>query len=222
MGVAAFPFNQNNLQGGATRILYAPITQAVPTVLTSVILSSTPYTAATGWVDVGATSVPMTYDQALTVAGYKIEQETTNLLEEPTEFVRTIKLGMAELHPANLQIVENAPTVTAVVAGIAASGLNASTTVGVGTVTDLTVYRVAFIAQKSLQQGAVVEATKSRGRFEVFFAYRASLTTNTASISYGKGSLAHAPLTLKLFPESGQPSGQDYGKWIDESAGTLP
>ncbi len=220
MPVDAFPYSLDALAGGAVRVLYAPITEPVPDGLDDIFLQIDPYTPAGTWLDFGATAGAFQYDRNLTVSGFKIEQETTDLLEEPTDLVRQIHIDIAEIRPETLQIIENAPSITTVVA---ATGVSAAKTVGVGTITDLTAYRVCFVAQRK-QQGIVTETgtgSPTRGRFLAYVAYRAVLTTDNAQMSFSKGNLASAPLTLKLFPEPGQPSGQDWGRWVDEQAGTL-
>lgn len=216
------PYDLNNLAGGAIRTLVAPISEPVPANLADVHDLIDPYAANTLWEDMGATTGPFTYGRSLTVSGYTIEQETTAILETPQEVVRTLSAPFAELRPDVLRMIEEGGAVgtTAAVAG--ESGIHDA--IPVGSVSELTQYRVAFVARRLKAQGIVTEPTtlKERGRFLGFVAYRAQLQAENVQMAFGKGQLASATLTFKLFPEPTiTDEGEEHGIWFDERAATI-
>lgn len=223
-----FPFDESHLAGGQARILFAPITNTpVPASPADIFEQETPYTPKSGgtgltayaWEDFGATAAPLEYGRNLTVNEWKIQQQTSAVLEDPQEVVRTLKIPMAEFRPDLIQLLENAPEVAAIAAAAGSSAFNA---VGFGSVSDLTQYRVAYAIVRPKEAGIVVESGgNERGRLLVQAAYRCSVSAENVSITFGLSEMASADLTLKLYPEPGQPQGQEYGSWFDEVAGTI-
>lgn len=215
----AFPYNIDNLIGGAVRVLYAPIDQALPVSIAEVIDMESPYDPATGWIDFGATKESFTYSRGFDTAGYEIQQVQGAVLEEVTDITRTIGLSLAELVPETLAIFEEAGAPAAVVA---AAGVSAQERVEFGSFSSTTSYRVAFVARRHKSSGIVVESTDvERGRFLMGVGYHCSITAEDVSFEGAKGELTAVGLTFKLFPESGQVTGKEYGCWLDEAAGTI-
>jgi hypothetical protein len=216
-----FPYDVNELADGPVRCLYAPIDTALPADLGDIIDQKDPYDPATGFVDFGATAGPFTVGRNLTTTAYNIQQTTSAVRERITEVVRTVTVVVAELRPDIVKMLEEG-TVSDVAGS---SGVGAHSKVGFGNIEDLTQYRMAFIGRRGKDQGIVKEAAgagaKERGRLFGYIAYRAQLQADSLSIGFAEGDLSSATVTFRLYPETGQPDGQEHGYWTFEDAGTL-
>lgn len=216
---AHLPYTLDNLSGAAARCLLAPDTETLPDTPIDIYDQSTPYAPNGTWFDVGATSGPCQIGRQLAVAGYTIEQSQTVLLEEPTEITYTVQVPFAELSPEVLQIINDSGAIDTVAGGVLAG---AGKRTPFGNIFDLTHYRIALVVRKSKKQGLVVEPTLSRGRFLTFVGYDATLTAENVQTNLGKGQLASATVTFKLYPDTAVTAeGEEHGFWFDEDAGTL-
>ena len=179
-----------------------------------------PYAAATGWTDLGATKESFTYSRSFDTSGYEIQQVAGNVIEELTDLERTIEISFADFRPEHLQMIENAPSVSDIVA---TAGASAQKKIAFGSFASIKRYRVAFVARRPIQSGIVVEsgAGADRGRFFMGVAYSCQISADEVSFEQAKGELTGAGVTFTLFPESGQPTGQEMGAWFDEEAGTI-
>src|SRR5688572_5865610 len=135
----AFPYNVDNLLGGAVRILYAPTSVAVPEGIEDVIDMETPYAPKTGWIDFGSTKEAFTYTRSFDVSGYEIQQVPGSVLEDITDLTRSISVSVAELTPETLAIVEEGTIATDV---SAAAGVSGQDVVKFGSFLSVTQYRV--------------------------------------------------------------------------------
>lgn len=218
--MALLPWDVNQLLGGATRILRAPLSEPVPADISEIIGMEDPYDPVGTWVDFGATREGASYNRSIDEEGLEIQQVTGAVLTEITEVVRTVNLSIAEIKAEHLQIIEEAPAVDAVAA---AAFKSAQQKVAFGSINDLTQYRIAFIAQRNRQSGEVTESdgTTVRGRLVCGVLYRAQITADDVEVPLEKGELAHAPVAFQGFPEPGQPENQDFGAWFTEDAGTI-
>lgn len=219
-----FPYDIENLLGGAVRILYAPTSVAVPDNIADVIDMESPYAAQTGWIDLGATKESFSYSRGFDVEGWEIQQLAGNVIEEVTDLSRSITVSYADMSPENLQIIENAPSILPIVA---AAGKSAQDKIAFGSFSSFTRYRFAFIARRPKQAGIVIEsagavpASGQRGRFFMGVGYSCQIAADEVEFEQAKGELTAAGVTFTLFPESGETSGQEYGAWFDEHAGTI-
>jgi hypothetical protein len=216
----AFPYDKDNLLGGAARVLYAPDSEAIPTSIADVIDMETPYTSQSGWVDLGATRDAASYARGVSAEGYQIQQLSGDVLEEITEITRTMTVSIAEIKAEHLQIMEEANSIGAVAAGALTS---AQESVKVGLFADVSNYRVCFIGQRLKESGLVTEDTTpiTRGRFVMLCLYNTTISAEESGMEFDKGTLVAAPLTFKSFPESGEAEGEEYGIWLTEDAGTI-
>jgi hypothetical protein len=219
----AFPYDLNNLLGGRARVLISDDAGALPAVpanIKDVFDPISPYTAETGWLDVGATAESTDYTRNLETSGWEIEQSTAAVFEEPTDSPRTIKVAMAEFKPEFIKVMEEAPAVGTVAA---VTGAMAQKSVKVGSITTLTNRRVAFVAMRNKGSGTVTEtgAGVIRGRYVMFAAYQATIAADASQVQVAKGQLTSAPVTFSLKPQDGQPSGQEHGIWLMEDAGVM-
>lgn len=216
---APFPYDIDNLLGGAVRVLYAPTSTAIPTSIDDVVSMVAPYAAQTGWTDLGATKESFTYSRSFDTSGYEIQQVSGNILEEITDITRTIEVSIAEFKPEHLQLIEGAPAITAVAAG---ANVGAQDVVAFGSFSSLTRYRFAFISRRATASGVVTEpGGATRGRFFMGAAYSAQLSADSVDFEQAKGELTAVGVSFALFPESGEDSGAEYGAWFDEQSGTI-
>lgn len=216
----AFPYNVDNLLGGAVRILYAPTTVAIPDSIDDVIAMVSPYAPKTGWIDFGATKEAFSYSRSFDTAGYEIQQVPGAILEDITDLTRQVSVSVAELTPETLAIIEQGTIATDVAA---AAGIGAQDVVKFGSFLSVDQYRIAFISRRHKGSGLVTEpdGTTTRGRFVMGVGYRCQMTADEVSLEGTKGELSAAALTFKFFPESGQTYGQEFGAWFMEAAGTI-
>lgn len=215
----AFPYDLDHILGGRARVLFAETSQALPTKLNDIINIQTPYAPAAGWTDFGATSEGSSYNRDMDSEGWEIEQATGAIFEEITEVNRSLDITMAEVKPETLQILENAPSISSIAA---VAGTNtAQKAVKFGGFTVVARKRVAFIAQRNIGSGKIVEATLERGRFVAGVLYNVGIAAEAAEVGFEKGNITGMPVTFSSSPESGQPSGQEFGTWITEDAGTI-
>lgn len=230
MTTSLLPFDINNLAGAATRILYKPTDAVTPPANPAKIFDQIyPYAPAEGWLEVGATSGALQIARALTLGSYTIEQSETVLVEEPTDVEYSVTVPFAELRPSVLQIINESPTIDAVIGVTSTTGVTGSSAgslVPFGSITDLSHYSIAFICMKSKSQGPVIETatSKTRGRFLVYCAYDCTMTAESATGSFAKGALSSMSITFKLNPDNTgtyDDTGTEYGFLFDETAGTI-
>lgn len=214
-----FPYDLNNLLSGAVRVLRAPTSVDVPVDESDIFSPVSPYAAATGWADVGATRENFGYSRGFDTEGLEIQQVAGNILEEITNISRSINFSQAEWSPTHFQAMEGAPSVATIAA---AAGSPAQKRVAFGSFASLSRERFAFVSMRPRASGVVTEpGGLTRGRFVVGVAYSAQMAADEISMEQGKGELTAVELSFSLFPEAGQPVNQEWGAWILEEAGTI-
>lgn len=219
----AFPYDINNLLGGAVRVLYGKTSgvgaAAVPTSIADVVSMVHPYAAATNWTDLGATRDAFSYGRGFASEGYEIQQVRGNVIEEITDITRTIEVSVADFRPEHLAMMEGSPTVGTVPGG---TGEGTQKRVGFGSFASLDQYRFAFVAMRPKQAGVVIEpGGRTRGRFFMGVAYMAQLSADDVSLEFDKGTLTAAGVTFALFPDGTEDAGEEFGAWYDEDAQTI-
>lgn len=215
------PYTLEELFGGAVRPVFAPITEPVPANIGDMADLITPYALQGAWLGLGATTGPAVYGRNLSTSGFAIQQESSAVLEVPNETIRTIALPLGEIRKEVLEIIEESPGSGATTAGV---GLSVQDKTPVGSINDLTQYRVAFIGRRQKSQGEVLEGAGGihRGRFLAFAAYRAQIEAENVQMSFDRTALASATVTFKLFPDPTiTAEGEEHGIWLSERAGTI-
>ncbi len=220
---APFPYNIDNLLGGAVRILYGKAdgvgAAAIPESIDDVIAMVAPYASKSGWTDLGATKESFSYSRSFDTSGYEIQQVAGNVIEEITDIARSIEVSFADFRPEHMQMIENAPAVATIAA---ATNASAQKRVGFGSFTSPVQYRFAFIAQRPKQAGLVIEPSDAeRGRFFMGVANLAQVAADEMSFEQAKGELTGAGVTFTMFPSDDADTGEEYGAWYDEQAGTI-
>lgn len=218
-----YPFDINKIAQGPARVMYAPTTVAVPTKLSNLFLQKAPYTAATGWLDAGATTGPTVIGRSFATGGLNIQQTTSTILDEITDVSRTVTIPIGQLDSSLLAIMEQSGGVTTVASG---TGVDlGQTKVPFGSIIDLGTYRVAVVWRFKKSQGIVVEPTTllERGRIAAWVGYTAKLTADNVQVSIGENEIVGGSLAFKLEDESTVTAeGTEQGFWIYETAaGTL-
>lgn len=216
------PYSLEDLFAGAVRCVFAPITATLPDNLIDVHALSQPYALTADWDDIGATTGPAVYGRNLSTSGFNIQNESSAVLEVPNETVRTIQVPVGEIRPDILGMIEESGSVDATTA-IAGAGVQDR--VAVGSINDLTQYRIGFIGRRQKSQGEVTEPAPSgkvRGRFLAFFGYRGQLEAENVQMNFDRTALASATITFKLFPDPTiTAEGEEHGIWLSERAGTF-
>jgi len=222
---APFPYDIDNLLGGAVRILYGKVTgtgaASVPVNMADVFDLVSPYAAKTNWTDLGATKESFSYSRSFDTSGYEIQQVSGNVIEEITDISRSVEISFADFRPEHLRMMENAPNIASVVA---AANKSAQKKIAFGTFSSPEQYRFAFVAQRPKQAGIVTEPGapgKERGRFFMGVIYAGQVSADELTFEQAKGELTAAGVTFTAFPVSGQPTGEEFGAWYDEQAGTI-
>lgn len=219
--MSLFPWDDQELLAGRTRVLRAPMTEPIPTGIHSIIDMESPYDPVGTWEDFGAAREGASYSRGIESSGYEIQQVSGEIFEEITQVNRSVAFSIAEMKPEHFQIIEEGTDPTAVAA---AAGRSAQTAVKFGSITDLTRYRIAFIAQRLKPSGLVIESgvgALERGRLVCGVLLSASISADATEIPLEKGALVHAPVTFNGFPIPGQPDGEETGIWLTEAAGTI-
>jgi hypothetical protein len=217
--MSLFPWDDQELLPGRTRILRAPLTEPIPANLNDVIDLESPYDPAGTWEDFGAAREGASYSRGIETDGYEIQQVSGLIFEDVSEVTRALSFSIAEIKPEHLQIIEEGQDPETIAAGV---GTSAQKVVKFGNIADLTRYRFAFVAQRSALSGVVTETDAStRGRLVAGILLSANLSADDVEIPLEKGSLAHASVTFNGFPVSGQPDGEETGLWITEDVSTI-
>lgn len=218
--MSLFPWDDQELLAGRTRILRAPFASSTaPAGIHEVIDMESPYDPVSPWEDFGAAREGASYSRGISTEGYEIEQVDGVILEEVTDIERIVSFSVAELKAEHFQIIEEGKAPEAVAA---AAGHSAQEKVAFGSITDLTPFRIAFIAQRPIDSGVVIETDASeRGRLVMGVLHRATITSDEVEIPLEKGSLVHAPVAFKSLPVAGAATGEENGAFYTEDAGTI-
>jgi hypothetical protein len=227
-----FEYDATKLINGQARVLYSKLKNGsltdtpVPADISKIFLMDSPYTPYSAgslyspWVAIGATAAPITYDRGVTAVDWKIQQILTPVLIVPQEITRTFKVPIAEAARADLiQLFENGPAQNSI-AG--ATGISAQQQQQIGQFTDLTQYRFAVAMFQPLEAGVVTEQSGgTRPRLVVHYLNRCSLMAENVTVNYGQAEMVNFDLTVKAYPEPGQPQNAEYGGFFFEAAGTI-
>ena len=218
-----FPYDLTNLLGGRVRVLISKIDTApvaIPVKINDIIKLSSPYEAAAKWTDVGAARDAASYSRGFSSEGWEIQQVNSAVLEDITGTARSVSLSLGEVRQDLLELLEQSPGAETIAKGVGQSPQKA---VPFGNFTDLTRWRVAFIAQRKQKSGIVKEKTggKERGRFVAITINEATISADETGIEFDKGSMSHVPLTFNAFAAAGEEEGEEFGRWILEEAGEV-
>lgn len=225
-----FTFTEANFVNGQARLLYSLLGTSsdvsVPASPVDIFEQVSPYTPASGWVDLGGISTPPQYSSGRTLNEWKVQQQMSAVKRVPTDLTRTVKFTAAEVKRADiLQMFENASqarSIAAVTGTSDATAASAFSAVDFGQYADLNEYRFAIAAFQPQDAGTVVEpGGASRPCLVVQVLKRVSLDTENSTSNWGIGEMVTGDITLKCLPEPGADQNTEHGTYFFETAGTI-
>ena len=218
--MADFPVQINKLLAGVCHTFVAPITAAVPVNLADIIaLVGTPAPAAP-WRYLGATDDDSgTFERDFKVEDFTIGQRNGAVLRDVTELHLGFTTDLSEVTPENLQLILEGSTITTVAA---AANKSAQKHVRGGSFSELTRYRVAFVARRKKSQALITEpGGNQRGAYVAGVLYNVALGADKSSVKFSKKGLAQLPVQFEAYPEDTLPQGQEYYTFIEEQPGII-
>ena len=219
------PYDIFSLAVGPARMVYAPVTVAVPKKLQDIVAlvnDEGEYAVADEWLDFGAAPEGngASYTRGFDTESLGIEQSTGAIFTDITDVNRGFSLDIAEINPTNMAIIEGTDEDPETIAK--GKGTSAQEAMPLGQVSEFPSFRVALIGQRKKDSGVVKEPDGTeRGRLVCVVLNRCTITADDSEIQVQKGSLLSAPLQFEAFPEPGEPPKQAFGRWLFESAGTI-
>lgn len=177
--------NDEGFIRGAARILYASITQAMPTQVADIV-DLTVYNAQSGWFDLGATKsgIQITYN-ATAEDSFDVDQVYGDIDALPNSWTMTVVTQLAEVTLDRLAFAWEQVTV----ATLSKTGGNEKQT-NFGTPLNYTKRKMAVLFQRP------------NGKIRAFVFRRAQRTTQDSALTYAKtGDQQSIPLTFRCLPD---------------------
>lgn len=174
--------NDDNFIRGAARFLWAGITVAFPSEISSIIDTSV-YNAQTGWNDLGATKTGVTITVNNTEESFDVDQIYGDIDSRPTGWTCEVSTALAEMSLKHLALAweGSAPVVTAGV----------HTTMGVGNPLTYTRRRLAVLFQKD------------NGNIRAYVFRKTQRTPAEAAVLYAKtGEQQTVPVRFKALADT--------------------
>jgi hypothetical protein len=207
---------------GPSWACYAPLSVAIPTriadILEQVADAQGDYQTKTGWEVFGlagdSQAVNLEHEEA------DIEYNNAgNLYKKVSTVTAGITVHVAGITSKNIQIVRNAPRIIAVTAG---ANMGAESQVPYGTFEEATLYRIALISRRPRKAREVTEpGGKLRGAFVADLLYAASITGDERTAEFDPEEGVNMECVFTGSPVSTQPVGEEYGRFMEESAGSI-
>lgn len=214
-----FGYDLTTLLKGRVNIYLAAYSVTRPTRIADIVDQESPYAPKTGWRLLGASSGATVYNPNVTTGNVNIQQTNVGLLREVTDVTRTIAVPACETTKENLTVFEESPGLVTVTA---AAHKSAEKQVPVGSILDLSAYRVAFIGRFLKSQQEVIESGGThRGAMVGFVGFNGAVL-DRGQVSFGEGELVTIPLTFTLDPDPAVTAeGTEVGMWVLEQPGTI-
>lgn len=210
-----------NLLPGPARVLYAPTTVAVPTKLDDIIAMATPYAPKTGWVDAGGTADSASYERDMDSEEYEIEQKSTAVLSRVTSVERTLTVPFTEITPELMKVIEEGAAAVTIAAGAASSGTPAQTRQPFGSISSVTRYRWALIAERPKEYASAEGGL--RGKLAAVVLYSAAIAADGSELEVGRGDLTARECTFTAYPEATiTAEGSEHGCFLFETGSVVP
>jgi hypothetical protein len=225
MSGGRFPYDQLGALTGPARFLIADIGTPVPAdpfdVIPAVADVNGEYPAIAPWRDTGLSADSPTYTRGTDTESIEYEQTAGALFEKVSAVNRSFTAQVAGIAAENVKLIEVAPATTTVAA---AAGQPAGTKVGFGIYNQLPRYRCVLVADRPAGAGVVTEPgtpARTRPPSVVLVMHNCGIAAEDADFEFSRGDPVNVGLTFTLFPESGQPAGQEHGYWWFETPGTI-
>ena len=224
LGGGKIPFDPAAALAGPARVLYAPITAAVPgdlwDIVPAVADGSGEYPAVGDWEDFGLAADAPTYSHSRETEGLEYEQSAGVLFEQLSEVARSFTAQVAGISPENMKIVEN--TTSAIESIAAAAGQSALKKLPFGTYTSLQAYRIAMVTFRPDGSTVVEEPDGSIRPAAVGLVLpRVVLGAEDSEFSFGAGEPVNGPITFNVINEDTLDAGEEQGYWVFEDEGTI-
>ncbi len=207
---------------GPSWAVYAPLSVAIPTrigdILSQVADAQGDYQTKTGWETFGLAGD----SQALNLEHEESVIEYNNagaLYKRVSTVTAGATVHVAGISSKNMQIVRNAPRIIAV-AG--AANMGAESQVPYGTFEEATLYRIALISRRPRKAREVTEpGGRKRGAFVADLIYAAGITGDEKTAEFDPEEGVNMECVFSGSPVASQPAGEEYGRYMEESAGTI-
>lgn len=207
---------------GPSWACYAPITVAIPArisdILAQVADAQGDYQTKTGWEVFGLAgdSQAINLEHEESVIEYN---NAGNLYKRVSTVTVGATVHVAGITSKNMQIVRNAPRIVAVAAG---ANMGAESQVPYGSFEEATLYRIALISRRPRKAREVTEpGGRKRGAFVADLIYAASITGDEKTAEFDPEEGVNMECVFNGSPDSTRPAGEEYGRFMEESAGTI-
>ncbi len=219
------PYDIFSLAVGPVRAVYAPTTVPVPKKLqdfVDLVNKEGVYKLADEYVDFGTAPEGQgaSYTRGFQTQSLGVEASSGAVFTDITDVNRGVALELAEVNPANVQIVEGGSKDPETIAK--AKGASAQKAVALGSPAEFPSFRVALIGQRKKDSGIVKEPDGTeRGRLVAVVLNRCTITADDSQATIQKGNLMALPVQFEAFPEPGVTGDESYGRWLFEEAGAI-
>jgi hypothetical protein len=219
------PYSEKGALVGPARVLYAPVSVAVPTglVIQNVADVEGEYPPITGWLDFGLAADAPSYSHSRESEGITYQQPSGDLFTQISSVDRNLEVQVAHIDEDTLQIIENASAATDVAA---VAGEHAGyAKLDVGLYTDTPVWRVALISYRPSGADEVTEPVAAGGTVRPPMVMRviprAVIAADESSADFDRGTPVNFSVTFTAQSEPTAPAGGEHGYWIVEKGGTI-
>lgn len=223
-----FPFDKKGALTGPARVLWAPITQAIPVDIYDVVPGkadgSGEYPALSGWNDFGLAADAPQYSHSKDTDGLEYQNVPGNLFETVSSIERSFSAQCAQIDAATLKIIENTTDATAIALGSAGSGEAAQTKIRFGLYNSLIQYRIAMISYRPQGADDVTEPAPSnrvRPAAVALILPRVQLSADSTDLDFSRGDPTNAEVGFEVFPETTLAAGFEHGFWAIETGAVL-
>lgn len=223
LGGGRTPYDPAGALTGPARVLYAPLSVAVPGDLWDIIPAENTageYPAETGWIDFGLAADAPVYNHSKEVEGLEYQQPSSVLFEQISNITRTFQAQIGQIDPDNMRIVENTQSADEAIA--AASGKSALTQIRFGLYDEFITYRIAMISYRPSGSAVVTESDGTvRPPAVALILPACRLSAEDSEFTFERGTPVNAAIQFTVFPEETLDAGEEHGYWSFETAGTI-
>lgn len=226
------PYDQANAASGPARVVWAPISVAVPNtpvdIFQQVANAQGEYPCKTGWNDFGLATDAPSYSTSRETGGLEYQQPKQELFKIVTSVQRQFTAQVAEIDSENLKLIENSTSTAAVAASAAAAVIGvksaAWTKIFTGLYSDLTQIRIAMIAYRPPGAGVVTEPgppVVSRPPAIVRIIPICVLSADSSEFEFSTGDPTGVSVQFDIIPDPAQGTDKEHGWWALETAGAI-
>lgn len=223
LGGGRTPYDPAGALTGPARVLYAPLSVAVPGDLWDIIPAENTageYPAETGWIDFGLAADAPVYNHSKEVEGLEYQQPSSVLFEQISNITRTFQAQIGQIDPDNMRIVENTQSADEAIA--AAAGKSALTQVRFGLYDEFITYRIAMISYRPSGSAVVTEGDGTvRPPAVALILPACRLSAEDSEFTFERGTPVNAAIQFTVFPEETLDAGEEHGYWSFETPGTI-